>query len=52
MRTPKFIPFIKSLGYNTNENIRCIAKTDEKYTSFSKDVPVGDKHVDEKGKVM
>ncbi len=62
MRTPKFVPvlfhnlegydahlFIKSLGYNTDENIRCIAKVDKRFISFSKDVFVGDKHVDENG---
>ncbi len=63
MRVPKFIPvlfhnlegydshlFVKSLGYNTNENIRCIPKTDEKYISLSKGAPVGEIHVDEDGK--
>ncbi len=63
MRVSKFIPvlfhnlegyethlFVKSLGYNTNENIRCIPKTDEKYISFSKSVPVGEIHVGGDGK--
>ncbi len=62
MRVPKFVPvlfhnlegydshlFIKSLGYNTNENIRCIPRTDEKYISFSKRVPVGEILVDKNG---
>ncbi len=29
------------MGNNTDENVRCIAKTDEKYISFSKEVTVG-----------
>ncbi len=33
-----------------NENIRCIPKTDEKYISFSKSVPVGEIFVDEDGR--
>ncbi len=41
--------FVKSLGYNTNENIKCIPKMDEKYISFSKSVPAGEIHVGEDG---
>ncbi len=53
MKVPTFIPvlfcnlenydahlFIKSLGY-TEGDIKCIPKTDEKYISFSKTVPMG-----------
>ncbi len=53
MRVPNFIPvlfhnlegynshlFVKSLGL-TEGDIRCILKTDEKYISFSKMIPVG-----------
>ncbi len=52
MRVPKFVPvlfhnlegydshlFVKSLGL-TEGDIRCIPKTDEKYISFSKNVPM------------
>ncbi len=64
MRVPRFVPvlfhnlegydshlFIKILGYNTNENITCIPKTDEKYISFSKSIPTNDFYVGKKGKV-
>ncbi len=53
MRVPNFIPvlfhnlegydshlFVKSLGL-TEGDIRCIPKTDEKYISFSKMIPMG-----------
>ena len=52
MKVPKFIPvlfhnlegydahlFVKSLGY-TEGDIKCIPKTDEKYISFSKIIPM------------
>ncbi len=52
MRVPKFVPvlfhnlegydshlFVKSLGL-TEGDIKCIPKTDEKYISFSKNVPM------------
>ncbi len=52
MRTPMFVPvlfhnlegydahlFVKSLGLEEGE-IRCIPKTDEKYISFSKNIPM------------
>ena len=54
MRVPMFVPvlfhnlegydahlFVKSLGLEEGD-IRCIPKTDEKYISFSKDVPMDD----------
>ena len=54
MKVPKFIPvlfhnlercdshlFAKSLGY-TERDIKCIPKTDEKYISFSKIIPMGE----------
>ncbi|CAB3987042.1 uncharacterized transposon-derived, partial [Paramuricea clavata] len=52
MRTPKFVPilfhnlesydahlFVKSLGFSEGD-INCIPKTDEKYISFSKKIPM------------
>ncbi len=52
MRVPKFVPllfhnlegydshlFVKSLGL-TDRDIKCIPKTDEKYISFSKNIPM------------
>ncbi len=54
MRVPKFVPvlfhnlegydahlFVKSLGLEEGD-IKCIPKTDEKYISFSKNVPMDD----------
>ncbi len=53
MRVPKFVPvifhnlegydshlFVKSLGLEEGD-IKCIPKTDEKYISFSKNIPMG-----------
>ena len=61
MRVPKFVPvlfhnlegydshlFVKSLGL-TEGNIKCIPKTDEKYISFSKNVPM-ETFITDKGK--
>jgi hypothetical protein len=52
MRVPKFVPilfhnlegydshlFVKSLGL-TEGDIKCIPKTDEKYISFGKNIPM------------
>ncbi len=63
MQVPGFVPvlfhnlggydsylFTKNLGYNTYENISCIPKTDKKYISFSKGIPVRDVYINEKGK--
>ena len=56
MRVPKFVPvlfhnlegynshlFVKSLGLEEGD-IRCIPKTDEKYISFSKNIPMETDH--------
>ncbi len=61
MKIPKFIPvlfhglenydthlFVKSLGLSEGE-IKCIPKTDEKYISFSKNIPV-DTYITNDGK--
>jgi hypothetical protein len=54
MKVPNFIPvlfhnlegydshlFVKSLGLTEGDIIRCIPKTDERYISFSKMIPMG-----------
>ncbi len=61
MRVPKFVPvlfhnlegydahlFVKSLGLKEGD-IRCIPKTDEKYISFSKSIPM-ETYIDNNGK--
>ncbi len=61
MRVPKFVPvlfhnlegydahlFVKSLGLEEGD-IRCIPKTDEKYISFSKSIPM-ETYIDNNGK--